>query len=69
MARMLQARLANEPQLRYMTLERNGLDLTDPTHGFDGMHLTSRGNEQFAERLVGPVLEALGVVDETRTAA
>ena len=46
----LEGRFPNEPRLRFANLGHE-LSLKDPALAYDGMHLTSRGNQQIAAAL------------------
>ena len=56
--RMLAARLAGEPRVRYFNLG-NVVDLRDQSLCWDGMHLTEEGNRRIAAALRQPTLEML----------
>lgn len=52
---MLRQRFGAEPRVRYVDLGADVVDLKNPSICYDGVHLTARGNEQIARRLVEPV--------------
>lgn len=56
--RMLRARFATEPRLRYLNLGW-AVDLGDPRLCWDGMHLTEEGNRRIAAALTQPAREML----------
>ena len=56
--RMLAARFAGEPRVRYVNLGR-AVDLGDQSLCWDGMHLTEAGNRRIAAALRQPTLEML----------
>ena len=50
------ARVVGDPRVRSVNFG-DTIDLTDPALSFDHMHLTAAGDQRFAERLAGPVME------------
>ena len=56
---MLRARFAGDPDVRYANLGQL-VDLRDRSLAYDGMHLTARGNEIVADRLLAPATALVG---------
>jgi hypothetical protein len=54
LAGMLRRRFADDPRVQYVDLG-DTVDLSDPKHSFDRMHLTAPGNAIVAAALVDPV--------------
>jgi hypothetical protein len=55
---LLARRFPDNSSLRYIDLG-DAVDLRDRAFAYDGMHLTPNGNQRLAERLTGPVLDAV----------
>ena len=51
---MLRRRYGDNPRLLHINLGR-AVDLKDRKLSFDGMHLTSRGNEIISKNLIAPL--------------
>jgi len=62
MLRTLRRRFGDHPNLSHVDVGR-AVDLRDPAMAFDGMHLTSAGNEKIAEQLIDPLLAVLSRVE------
>jgi hypothetical protein len=56
MARMIERRYGGNPRVQYANLGHT-VDLADSALTFDGMHLTTAGNDRMAAAFVPPVLE------------
>lgn len=55
MVGMLRRHFGSDPRVAHVDLG-TAIDLKDPLISYDGMHLTTAGNRQIADRLVEPVL-------------
>jgi len=64
---MLEKRYSGNPKVRYVDLG-DAVDLKDAALCYDGVHLTPRGNEIVAERLVDPLLDLAGMRRAARVA-
>ncbi|MEO7156916.1 MAG: hypothetical protein ABI039_05100, partial [Vicinamibacterales bacterium] len=62
LAAAIHAKFGADPGVSYLDLSR-AIDLADPHHSFDGMHLTPEGNLRLAQ-LIMPAVEKLSLLSE-----
>lgn len=62
LAAAVRAKFSGDPGVGYLDLSR-AIDLADPHHSFDGMHLTPQGNLRLAQLML-PAVEKLSPLSE-----